>query len=138
MSLVAEHRLRSHRSETRQLGFWVADFAHRAEVSAAVRNALDLALEECVTNVISHSCNDGREHWLTIRFKATQEEVRIEVEDEGPEFNPLKLPPVDTTEPLETRTVGGLGVHMIRQLMDAVEYRRTNGRNLLTLIKRTA
>jgi len=75
---------------------------------------------------------------VTIRFKADAKEVCVEVEDDGLEFNPLALPPVDITEPLETRAVGGLGVHMMRQLMDAVEYRRVNGRNVLSLIKRTA
>jgi len=138
MNIVFEHRLRSDRAETRHLRLWVADFARRAQLPPPVWNALDLALEECVTNVISHACDDGREHWVTIRFKADAKEVCVEVEDDGLEFNPLALPPVDITEPLETRAVGGLGVHMMRQLMDAVEYRRVNGRNVLSLIKRTA
>ena len=138
MNLVSEHRLRNDLAEIRHLGLWVADFAQRAQLPAPVRNAIDLALEECVTNVITHACNDGREHWVTIRFKAAAEKVCVEVEDDGREFNPLTVPPVDITEPLETRAVGGLGVHMMRQLMDAVEYRRVQGRNLLTLIKRKA
>ena len=63
-------------------------------------------------------------------------QARVEVEDDGRAFNPLDLPPVDTTVPLEQRPVGGLGVHMIRQLMDSVEYRRADGRNILTLTRR--
>ena len=138
MNVLSEHRLRTNLADARQLGLWVGDFARRAQLSAAVRNALDLALEECVTNVISHACNDGRDHWLTIRFKAAPDEVRVEVEDDGQEFNPLTAPSVDVTEPLETRAIGGLGIHMMRELMDAVEYRRIGDRNILTLIKRVS
>jgi anti-sigma regulatory factor (Ser/Thr protein kinase) len=137
MNLILEHRLRNETAEMRHLGLWVADFARSAQLPTSVQEAIDLALEECVTNIISHACNDGLEHWVTIRFKAGAEEVRVEVEDDGPEFNPLTVPPVDVQEPLENRAVGGLGVHMIRQLMDAVEYRRVDDRNILTLIKRT-
>jgi len=60
----------------------------------------------------------------------------VEVEDDGREFNPLASPPVDVSVPLERRPIGGLGIHMIRQLMDSVTYRRENGRNILKLVKR--
>ena len=139
MNFFAEHRLRNDPAEAGQLAAWVEDFARRAQLPEAVRNAVDLALEECVTNVFSYAWNDGREHWVTVRFKVDEDEARVEVEieDDGREFNPLTVPPVDTTKPLESRAIGGLGIHMVRQLMDAVEYRRERGRNVLTLIKRT-
>jgi len=63
-------------------------------------------------------------------------EVRVEVIDGGKQFNPLTLPPVDVAAPLETRPIGGLGIHMMRQLMDTVEYRRERDTNILLLIKR--
>ena len=140
MNLVAEHRLKNDPSETRQLAAWVEDFASRARLPAPVHKAIDLALEECVTNVLSYAWNDGREHWVLIRFKADPGEGRanVEIEDDGREFNPLRMPPVDVSQPLENRPIGGLGIHMVRQLMDEVAYRRENGRNILTLTKRFA
>ena len=63
-------------------------------------------------------------------------QARAEVEDDGREFDPLTRPPVDTSAPLEQRGIGGLGVHMVRQLMDSVEYRRVTGRNILTMTRR--
>ena len=137
MNFVAEHRLRNDPAETRRLASLVADFSEQAHLSGSVHRAIDLALEECVTNVISNAWNDNREHWLTMRFEASADEVRVEIEDDGREFNPLTVPPVNTMEPLETRPIGGLGIHLIRQLMDAVEYRRENGRNILALVKRS-
>jgi len=116
------------------------DFAKQARLPLSVRQAIDLALEECVTNVFSYAWNDGREHWVLIRFKADSHEgsgsAEVEVEDDGREFNPLAFPPVDVSVPLERRPIGGLGIHMIRQLMDSVTYRRENGRNILKLVKR--
>lgn len=137
MHLVSEHILRNDRAQVRQLASWVEDFVQRAQLSAAVRQSIDLALEEWVTNVIVYAWTDACEHWITIRFFASPSEARVEVEDDGREFNPLTAPVPDVSAPLETRPIGGLGLHMIRQLLDAVDYRRTNGRNILTLIKRT-
>jgi anti-sigma regulatory factor (Ser/Thr protein kinase) len=136
MNLVAEHQLRNDPSEARQIGDWVEDFARRAGLSREVQNALDLALVEWVSNVISYAFDDSREHWIIIRLKRDETDVRVEIEDDGREFNPLTYPAADTSTPLETRPVGGLGIHMIGRLVDAVEYRRDDAKNTLTLVKR--
>ena len=136
MNIVSEHRLRNDQAETCHIETWVGEFACRAGLSDEVKNAFDLSLVEWTTNIISYAYDDEREHWITVRFLAGDREARVEVEDDGLEFNPLKQPPVDTSAPLETRLIGGLGIHMMRQLMDAVAYRRAHGRNILTLTKR--
>ena len=138
MNLVAEYRLRNNPSESRQIEGWVKSFAETVGLSPTARNAFDLALVEWITNVISYAYEDQREHWITLRFLAAPGQARVEVEDNGRAFNPLDVPPADTAAPLEQRAVGGLGIHMIQQLMDAVEYRRQDARNILTLIRRTA
>ena len=136
MNIVSEHRLRNDLAETRHLGAWVEAFSRQAQLSPAVQAALDHALVEWVTNVISYAFEAAGEHEVILRFRATENEARIEVEDDGREFDPRTVPPVDVTAPLEARGIGGLGIHMIRQLMDEVEYRREPARNILTLIKR--
>ena len=138
MNLVAEYRLRNDPVESRQIEEWVQAFAETAQLSPATRNAFDLALVEWITNVISHAYDDAREHWITVRFLTAPGQARVEVEDDGRAFNPLTLPAVDTNTPLEQRAIGGLGVHMVRQLMDSVEYRRAEGRNILTMTRRVA
>lgn len=136
MKLVAEHRLRNNPAETRQVQAWLQDFAARACLSEATRQAFDLSLEEWLTNVINYGYEDAGEHWIQLRFFAAPADARVEVEDDGRAFNPLELPPVDTTTPLEQRSIGGLGIHMIRKLMDSLEYRRHDGRNCLVLTRR--
>ncbi len=136
MNLIAAHRLRARPGETAPVEGWLREFAARAALPDTVRHAFDLALEEWLSNVIKYAHDDPEgEHWIDLRFLARPGWARIEVEDAGREFNPLTAPPVDTTEPLETRGVGGLGLHMIRQLMDSVEYRRDRGRNILAFEK---
>ena len=137
MNLASELRLPNRLEETRQIGPWLREFAQRADLSAAVLSALDLALVEWVTNIISYAYLDAvSEHSILIRLKTTPGEACVEVEDDGREFNPLNHPPVDVNVPLEQRSIGGLGIHMITTVMDAVDYRRADGRNFLTLKKR--
>lgn len=137
MNIVSEHRLLNDLAATRQIGAWVEQFAEAARLAPSVRQAIDLALVEWVTNVISYAFEDSLEHWILIRMRLAPGEACAEVEDDGREFNPLTRPPVDTSVPLEQRDVGGLGIHMITKLMDSVEHRRVEGRNILTMRKRT-
>ena len=98
---------------------------------------LNLALEEILTNIISYGYTDNREHEIKVRLSVQPGEVKAEVEDDGQPFNPLAAPEADTTQSLEERTIGGLGIHLVRKLMDGLEYKRQGDRNLLTIRKKT-
>ena len=136
MSSPVEHTLQNRPEEIPKIQSWVAKYASEQGLPAEVRRALDLALLEWVTNVVSYAHDAGGEHRIRFRFHHESDCVRVEIEDEGRPFDPLSLPPVDITRPLEERPVGGLGIHMIRNLMDTVEYRREGNRNIVTLTKR--
>jgi len=97
---------------------------------------LNLALEEVLANVISYGYGDQEEHEILLRFFIGPEELTMEVEDDGHPFNPLDRPAPDLAKPLDERQVGGLGIFLIRKIMDHVEYRRENGKNILTLKKK--
>jgi len=113
-------------------------FAREHPLPAPVFNAADLALEEHVSNVVSYAYEDRTAHEILIRLSVVDQHLEIEVEDDGRPFNPLSQPPVDVTLPLEDKPIGGLGVHLIRTLMDVVEYRRVAGHNILRMRKRMA
>jgi serine/threonine-protein kinase RsbW len=70
-----------------------------------------------------------------VRLSAEPGEIKAEVEDDGEPFNPLEAPEPDTEKSLEERTIGGLGIHLVRKLMDRLEYKREGERNLLTVRK---
>lgn len=96
--------------------------------------AFQLALEEAVTNVINHGYRDGAAHTFTVALQVGEgDRVTAVLTDDAPAFDPLARPEVDIARPLEEREIGGLGVHLVKKLMDHAAYERRDGRNILTL-----
>ena len=106
-------------------------------LSSDIAYAFNLALDEVITNVISYAYAGSREHEIDIRLRRSPGLLIAEVADDGRPFSPLDVPPPDLDAPIEDRPIGGLGLHIVRAMMDLVEYRRQAGRNVLTLTKHT-
>jgi anti-sigma regulatory factor (Ser/Thr protein kinase) len=97
---------------------------------------VDIALDELLTNAISYAFADGRAHEILVELAFEDRELAIEMRDDGTPFNPLDIPPPDLSEDLETRGIGGLGMHFVRTVMDDIAYSRAAGWNVLSLKKR--
>ena len=138
MSAVSEFQLRNQLPELRRANDLVQAFSQANDLPQIVVQALDLSLTEWITNIISYGYADSAEHLIQVRLEIVNGTVRAEVTDDASPFNPLTHPPVDTNAPLETRAIGGLGIHMMRRLMDAVDYRREGTRNIVTMSKSAA
>jgi serine/threonine-protein kinase RsbW len=94
-----------------------------------------LAVEEGVTNIILHGYeNAGGE--VLVLFRASRGIVEIQLEDQGIPFNPLTLPEPDLDSDVEDRKIGGLGIFLIRQVMNDIQYRFEDGKNILVMVKR--
>jgi anti-sigma regulatory factor (Ser/Thr protein kinase) len=128
--------LQNKREETQRLLPALEEFARQNHLAPTVLQAVDLALEEHVTNVMSYAYEDAAPHEIRIRLTLETQQLQIEVEDDGRPYDPLSRPPIDTSVPLEEKPVGGLGIHLIRSLMDEVEYRREGRKNILRMRKR--
>src|SRR5262245_18502462 len=109
------------------------DFGQRHRLDAQTSHNLKVALDEILTNIISYAYADAREHSIVTRFSLGKGKLTVEVEDDGRPFNPLNTPEPDTKQLLEERPIGGLGIHLVRKLMDELEYRRQNDTNILTM-----
>lgn len=96
---------------------------------------LNLSLEELITNTMFYGYDDGNEHFIEINFIIEKDFIKVEILDDGNEFNPLLLPEPDLTIPLNERRIGGLGIFLVKRIMDNVEYHRINSKNQLILIK---
>ncbi len=136
MSRTLEVRLHNRLSELERVGEAVESFGEAHRLPGKVVQALALCVDEVVTNVISYAYDDQADHQITLRLSLGTGELAAEVEDDGKPFNPLDAPPPDLTQSLEDRPIGGLGVHFLRTLMDGVEYRREQGKNLLVMKKK--
>jgi serine/threonine-protein kinase RsbW len=94
-----------------------------------------LAVEEAITNIILHGYGESSGE-IGIRNRVTPHSAEVLIEDDAPPFDPLSLPDPDLAGDVEDRKIGGLGVFLIRQVMDGITYRRENGKNILVLEKR--
>jgi sigma-B regulation protein RsbU (phosphoserine phosphatase) len=96
---------------------------------------LNVALDDALNNIIAYGDEDGAADEIVVTLGYAPPEVLLEVEDGGRAFDPLQMPPPDLTAPLQDRKVGGLGIHLIRNLMDDVSYTRTVDKNCLRMVK---
>ena len=97
---------------------------------------LKLAIEEAVVNVINYAYPVGEKGDITIEATATASSLRFKIIDRGVAFAPTDAPDVDTSLTAEERQIGGLGIFLVRQLMDTINYERIDGENVLTLTKK--
>ncbi|MEW6545122.1 MAG: ATP-binding protein [Nitrospirota bacterium] len=128
--------LHNRLSELERLSEAVTSFGEGHRLPEKTLYALNLALDEIVTNIISYGYDDQADHQINLRLSIGDGEVTAEVEDDGKPFNPLEAPEPDVTKPIEERQVGGLGIHLTRKLMDRLAYERRQGKNRLLLWKR--
>ena len=128
--------LKNRVAEIARLGERLGEFAAGHQLMPSVLYDLNLALEEAVTNTISHGYSDHREHEILVRIRVESGEVIAELKDDARAFNPLTAPEADVTTPLDEKTAGGLGIHLMRKLMDGIEYQRVEDGNLLIMKKK--
>ncbi len=118
-------------AELERLNLAVHQFLNDREVAGDARELVDLALEEVITNIIKYGHADNRPHEIAISVSLPPGEAVLCIEDDGHPFDPLALPPVDTSQPLDERPVGGLGIHLIRKMAKAISYQRLDDQNRL-------
>jgi serine/threonine-protein kinase RsbW len=133
LSVTAKNDL----AELARVSHLVEDFGARHALSPPLIFEVNLALDEVLTNVISYGYDDHGTHNITVRITLRARELVLEVEDDGRPFNPLEVRPPAVDQPVEQRPVGGLGVFLVRKMMDELEYRRVHGKNLLVMRKST-
>ena len=129
-------KLESKVSEIGRLSEIVNEFGQNHQLTDDCLFAVNLALEEILINVIKHGYDNNSDREIQVRIWMSDDELRAEVEDDAPEFNPLELDAPDITKPLEEREIGGLGVHLVRNMMDRTEYKREGQKNILSIAKK--
>ncbi len=117
-----------------QVAAAVEGFCEAEDLPPRQSYALSLAFEELLTNVINHGYagRDPAGEHMKVELRREGEQVLARIEDGGTAFDPTAAPTVDTGEDIEDRHIGGLGVHLVRTLVDEMAYRRQDGRNILT------
>lgn len=123
-------------TEVPALGEWVERVGEEAMLPPDQVFRLNLALEEAVVNVMNYAYPEGKTG-MPIRLTVNETDdghLRFVLEDEGTPFDPTQKEDPDITLPAEERSIGGLGIMLVRQLMSSVSYERRGNTNRLTLI----
>ncbi len=95
--------------------------------------AANLAIEELGTNILKFGYDDTAAHEISLRMEILPERLVVVLEDDGREFNPLNVPAPEVSLPAEQRSVGGLGIFLVRKFSEEIRYERHDGRNRLTV-----
>jgi serine/threonine-protein kinase RsbW len=133
-----EFVLHGRMEELDRLAAETGKFCHDHSLDEEVEFDLNLVLEELFTNSVKHGGCEGMENAVQVRLQILNESVpnkavQVEFADSGTPFNPLTAPVPNLEAALEERSIGGLGVHLVRQIMRDLEYRRAGEWNRLTM-----
>ena len=133
MSKSLQLTLRNRVSEIGGLVERIERFGQEAGLPDDVTFRLTLALDEIVSNVIRHGLDAGSSQTVSVTLDVADGSVTATVVDDGRPFDPYDAPQPNLDAPIEERTPGGLGVHLVKASMDEVTYRRDGNRNVLTM-----
>lgn len=98
-------------------------------------NKILLCMDELVTNIITHAYPDSSDRKISIECALSDTDITIEIHDDGVPFDPTKSAKPNINLPLAERPVGGLGIHLVRNIMDMVQYQRDGNFNILKISK---
>lgn len=135
-SLERSIELTNDIKQVSQLTAFVDEVCEIVGVDMSTTMSLNLALEEAVVNVMDYGYPAGQVGHIEVKALANEKTLTFVISDDGIPFDPTAKSEVDTTLSVEQRPIGGLGIHLVRTIMDSINYERTRGRNILTLRKK--
>jgi sigma-B regulation protein RsbU (phosphoserine phosphatase) len=118
-----------------QLSNFIKSVAEQLQIEPAVAKNIRLGVEEAVVNVMDYAYPAGSEGDICVVAKANGQWLKYIISDSGVAFDPTEVLKTDTTLSAEERPIGGLGILLVRELMDTINYERIDGKNILTLTK---
>ena len=119
-----------------QLAGFIEAIADEIHLDQSLAMSLNLALEEAVSNVIMYAYPEGSDGLVDIEAIIRHDRLDFIITDSGKPFDPTQAPEVDTTLGVEERAIGGLGIYLVRNIMDDVRYERAEAKNILSMTKR--
>ena len=127
-------KIKNNRQEIERVCEEIKNFCREQEINDGKYHDIVLIVDEVISNVINYAYPDQQEHEFSLEMMKHNERVYIRIIDGGIPFDPLTKNDPDTLSDLEERQVGGLGIFLVRQLSDYVEYSRVDDKNHLSII----
>jgi serine/threonine-protein kinase RsbW len=127
--------LKSDLSELDTMCQHLETFGQKIGLSKKFIFEVNLVLDELFTNIISYGFDDDCEHVIKVTMTPENKGLCLSIEDDGKPFNPVAFKTPDVSGSIEECKIGGLGIHIIRKLMDDICYKRSKNKNVLKLKK---
>jgi len=108
-------------------------FLAPTDLETKIKKHVSIILEEALSNIINYGYDDDKEHTIDVRMAIGEDEVALRIEDDGKPFNPLTVPRLDKSQPPLERKKGGLGIHLVRNLMRSMTYSWRDGKNIFEI-----
>lgn len=118
-----------------QLADFIEGIATDLNIGMELTMSLNLAMEEAVVNVMSYAYPEGEQGQVRVDAEGSDQWLQFVISDMGTPFDPTTQKDTDVTLSAEERPIGGLGIFLVRQIMDSIAYERKDGQNILTLRK---
>ena len=134
-SELSSIKIRNMISEMPKIISYFESFAHENDMPAASIRKFNIVLDELLNNIISYAFNDDDEHHILVKFQLKYLRLIITIEDDGIPFNPFRAEPPDIELSINERNLGGLGVHIVKNMVDEYHYIRQSKKNIINLIK---
>ena len=109
----------------------LSDYGKRVELTHEITSCLQLVVEELFVNFVEHCV--ARDGEMEMAIERRDSVLFVTLQDDGPPFNPLDAPSPDLEASLDDREIGGLGLHLVKEMSDEISYERVDGRNTVEL-----
>jgi anti-sigma regulatory factor (Ser/Thr protein kinase) len=131
---IYQIRLKNNFDELDKLNTWLLKVSDCLDFSSHTLFRADLVLAEIVTNIMENAYSNNQIEAILIHIQRKEDQIFLNVEDKGKEFNPFIQPEFQASETLENAKIGGLGIHLIRSFSDEYSYQRQDQINRITIV----
>ena len=128
-------RLKSDLSELKNLSLNLTYFGQVHGLPELLVSEVNICLDELFTNIVMYGSKDDSEHFIRFKINLNGDALLLDIEDNGLPFNPLMKKDSELPADIDSAEIGGLGIHIVKKLMDGIWYARRQGKNKLTLKK---
>ena len=130
-----EIRISNQLNEIAGLAIFIEELGEELSISAETTMNINLALEEAIANIIMYAYPPQEQHDIILKVTVTENQLIFLLTDNGLSFDPTQVEEVDISLSIEERPIGGLGIFLIRSIMNEVSYQRLDGENHLIMKK---
>ena len=111
------------------------EFVCNAILQDNITAEIKIVFDELLSNIIKYGYQDADEHEINIKVNAIESQIKIQIVDDGMAFNPFEVSAPDIDKSLDDRDIGGLGIHLTKNIMDEYQYQSLGNKNIVTLMK---